>query len=64
MPRKLAKTVRIFVEIEHIENRGFTFRPERIGQVFPTLWSGHQFSHGFATEVEQVEIMNFGDGGI
>ena len=37
MPRKLAETVRIFVEIEHIENRGVTFGLERIGPVFPTL---------------------------
>jgi hypothetical protein len=51
MPRKLAKTVRLFVEIEHIENPGVTFRPERIGPVFSTLWSGHEFSHGFATEL-------------
>ena len=51
MPRKLAKTMKIFVEIEHIENRGVTFWPERTGPVFPTLWSGHEFSHGFATEL-------------
>ena len=48
MPRKLAKTVRIFVEIEHM---GVTFRPEKIGPVFPMLWSGHEFSHGFVTEL-------------
>ena len=54
MPRKLAKTVRIFVEIDHIENRGVTFWPERIGLVFSTLWNGHEFSHGFATEIVTV----------
>jgi hypothetical protein len=41
-PRELAKTVRIFVEIEHIENRGVTFWPERIRRLSPTLWSGHE----------------------
>ena len=51
MLRKLAKTVRIFVEIEHIENRGVTFWPEKIGPVFLMLWSSHEFSHGFATEL-------------
>ena len=39
------------MEIEHIENRGVTFWPEKIGPVFPTLWSGHEFSHDFATEL-------------
>ena len=45
MPRKLAKTVRIIVEIEHIRNRGVTFWPNRIEQLFPTLWSSHEFGH-------------------
>ena len=40
---KIAKTVRIFMEIEHIKNRGVTFWLERIGPLFPTLWSGHEF---------------------
>jgi len=44
---KLAKTVRIFVEIEHVKNRRVTFWPKRIGQLFPTLWSGHEFGHEF-----------------
>ena len=51
MPRKLAKTVGIFVEIDHIKKQGFIFLPERIGLVFPTLWSGHEFSHNFMTEL-------------
>jgi hypothetical protein len=34
--------VRIFVEIEHVINRGVIFWPERIRQLFPTLWSGHK----------------------
>jgi hypothetical protein len=37
MPRKLAKTVRIIVEIENIGNCGVIFWPKRIGQLFPTL---------------------------
>jgi hypothetical protein len=41
-PYKLAKTVRIFVEIEHVINRGVIFWPERIRQLFPTLESGHK----------------------
>ena len=44
---KIAKTVRIFMEIEHIKNWGVTFWPERIGQLFPTLWSGHEFGCKF-----------------
>jgi len=36
---KIAKTVRIFMEIEHIKNRGVKFSPERIGALFPMLWS-------------------------
>ena len=58
MPRKLAKTMRIFVKIEHIENQGVTFWPERIVPVFYTLWSGHEFSHGFvsATKVHSSLI--------
>jgi hypothetical protein len=46
MPRKLAKTMRIFVEIEHIKNRGVIFYPKRI-RLFITLWSGHEFGHKF-----------------
>ena len=38
---KIAKTVKIFVEIEHIKNRRVTFWPERIGPVVPMLWSGY-----------------------
>jgi hypothetical protein len=41
-PRKLAKTMRIFVEIEHIKNWGVTFWPERIRQLPATLWSSHE----------------------
>ena len=44
-PGKLAKTVRIFNNIEHIRNRRVIFWPGRIGPVFPTLWSGHEVSH-------------------
>ena len=51
MPRKLAKTVRIFVEIEHIENWGVTFLPKKFGPVFPMLWSSHEFSHKTMTEL-------------
>jgi len=40
---KIAKTVRIFMEIEHIKNQGVTFWARRIGPLFPTLWSGHEF---------------------
>ena len=35
MPRKLAKTVRIFVEIEHIKNRGSHFGPKESDGYFP-----------------------------
>ena len=45
MPRKLAKTVRIIVEIEYIGNWGVTFWPKRIRQLLPMLWSGHEFGH-------------------
>ena len=45
MPRKSAKTMRIIVEIEYIRNRGVTFWPKRIRQLFPTLWSSHEFGH-------------------
>ena len=45
MPRNLAKTIRIIVKIEHIGNRGVTFWAKRIRQLFPTLWSGHEFGH-------------------
>ena len=44
---KLAKIVRIFVDIGHIKNQRVIYRPERIGRVIPTLWSGHDFSHEF-----------------
>jgi hypothetical protein len=47
MPRKLAKTVGIFVEIKHIKNWGITFYPKRIGGLFPMLWSSHEFGHKF-----------------
>ena len=42
---KLAKIVRIFVDIGHIKNRGVIYGPEGIGLVIPTLWSGHNFGH-------------------
>ena len=52
MPRKkLAKTVEIFVEIDHVKNQEVTFWPEIIGPVFPMLWSGHEFSHKTLTEL-------------
>ena len=35
MPRKLAKTVRIFVEIEHIKNWGSYFIPKELDHYFP-----------------------------
>ena len=35
MPRKLAKTVRIFVEIEHIENWGSHFDRKESDWYFP-----------------------------
>jgi hypothetical protein len=41
-PMKLAKTVGIFVEVEHIKNWEVTFWPERIRQLSATLWSGHE----------------------
>jgi len=41
-PRKLAKTMIIFVEIEHVKNQGVTFLLGKIRQLFPTLWSGHE----------------------
>jgi hypothetical protein len=43
--RKLAKIVRIFVDIGCIKNRRIIYWPERIGLVIPTLWSGHNFGH-------------------
>jgi hypothetical protein len=43
MPGKLAKTVGIFVEIEHTKDQEVTFWPEEIRELFPTLWSGHEF---------------------
>jgi hypothetical protein len=45
--RKLAKIMRIFVDIGHIKSRGVIYWPERIGPVIPTLWSGHIFGHEF-----------------
>jgi hypothetical protein len=45
--RKLARIVRIFVDIGHIKNRGVIYWPERIGPAIPTLWSGHVFGHEF-----------------
>jgi hypothetical protein len=45
--RKLAKIMRIFVDMRHIKNRGVIYWPERIGPIIPTLWSGHNFSHKF-----------------
>ena len=45
--RKLAKIVRIFVDIGRIENRRVIYWPERFGPVILTLWSGHNFSHKF-----------------
>jgi len=35
MARKLAKTVRIFLEIEHIKNRGSHFGPKELDGYFP-----------------------------
>jgi len=43
----IAKMVIIFAEIEHIKNQRVTFWPKRIGLVFTTLWSGHNFGHEF-----------------
>ena len=40
---KLAKIAGKFVDMGHIKNRGVIYWPERIGPVFPTLWSGHNF---------------------
>ena len=54
MARKLPKTVRIFVEIEHVKNRRVTFWPERIGRVFPTLWLGHEFSQSITSHSAEV----------
>ena len=45
--RKLAKVVRIFVDIGHIKSQGVTYWPKRIGPVIATLWGGHNFSHEF-----------------
>ena len=42
--RKLAKIVRIFVDIGHIKNQGVKYWPERFRLVIPMLWSGHNFS--------------------
>ena len=41
---KLAKIVRIFVDIGHIKSQRVMYWPERIRPVIPTLWSGHDFS--------------------
>ena len=52
MPRKLAKTVRIFVEICRTHWKpGVTFWLERIRPVFPMLWSSHEFSCKTMTEL-------------
>ena len=48
-PMKLAKNMRIFVEIEHIESYKVTIWPKRIGAVFPTPWSGHEVGHKILT---------------
>ena len=40
---KLAKVVRIFVDIGHIKIQGVIYWPERIGPVIPMLWSSHNF---------------------
>ena len=48
---KLAKIVRIFVDMGHIKNQGVIYWPERIGPLIPTLWSGHNFGHEFMTEI-------------
>src|SRR5882762_2164256 len=56
MARKLAKTVRIFVEIEHMKNQWVTFWPKRIGRLFPTLWSGHESGHEFGDHSIAWEI--------
>jgi len=31
-----------YLWIEHVKDWGVTFWPKRIGQIFPTLWSGHK----------------------
>jgi hypothetical protein len=36
------------VEIEHIKNQQVTFWPKRIGRLFPTPWSSHEFGHEFS----------------
>ena len=43
--------IAIFIEIEHIKNRGVTFWSERIGPLFPMLWSGHKFGSKFVTKL-------------
>ena len=55
-PRKLAKFVRIFYKIEYTKSRGVTYRPERIGPVFPMLWSSYDFSYNFVTNVIATPI--------
>ena len=40
---KLAKIVGKFGDMGHIQNRSVIYWPKRIGPVFPTLWSGHNF---------------------
>jgi hypothetical protein len=40
---KIAKFMGISVRIEHIKNWGVIYWPERIGLVFPTVWSGQDF---------------------
>jgi hypothetical protein len=41
--RKLARIMRIFVEIGHIKSWVVIFWPKAIGPVFPTVLSGHDF---------------------
>jgi hypothetical protein len=60
MPRKLAKTMRIFVKIDNIKNQRVTFWPERIRLVFLTLWSSHKFSRDFVTRLMLHSMGNIG----
>ena len=41
--RKLAKIVRIFVDMRHIKNQVVIYWHERIGQVIPMLLNDHEF---------------------
>jgi hypothetical protein len=47
------------MEIEHIKNRGITFWSEKIGPLFPTLWSGHEFGQG--SRKSETYIFAFAD---